>query len=137
MGGRGVADFQRVPFYGLLGLKLVQRSSSYVEVSMPANADLVQDEGLIHGGALAALADTAGVYLFLPDLNADTTITSIEFKLNFLRPVRPSDTRLVAQARPVRAGSRVAVAEVEVRQGEESVAKGLFTYLLLKRTARG
>jgi uncharacterized protein (TIGR00369 family) len=58
------------------------------------------------------------------------TITSIEFKLNFVRPAVASRGELMAVARPVRIGRTVAVAEVDVLQSDELIAKGLFTYLV-------
>jgi uncharacterized protein (TIGR00369 family) len=58
-------------------------------------------------------------------------MTSIEFKLNFLRPAVAGAGDLHARARIVKQGRQVILCDIEVAQGGELVAKGLFTYLLL------
>jgi len=60
-------------------------------------------------------------------------MTSIEFKVNFLRPGLPSEGPLVAKARPVRRGRTIGICDVEVAQGERLLLKGLFTYLFYPR----
>jgi uncharacterized protein (TIGR00369 family) len=56
---------------------------------MPARAEFAQEYGVVHGGILAALADTAAVYLTLPHLTDAEGMTSIDFKGNFLEGARP------------------------------------------------
>ncbi len=130
MTSRSISSFDSVPAYRFFGLKLIERSDASAEVALPLREEFVQNEGLVHGGVISALADTAGVYIFLPELPSDTRITSIEFKLNFLRPVAVERGELRARSTLVRRGRRVAVCDVEVFQGDALVAKGLFTYLL-------
>ena len=130
MTSRSISSFDSVPAYRFFGLKLIARSDASAEVALPLREEFVQNEGLVHGGVISALADTAGVYIFLPELPSDTGITSIEFKLNFLRAVAVERGELRARSTLVRRGRRVAVCDVEVSQGDELVAKGLFTYLL-------
>lgn len=118
------------------GLRLLDCSAEHAEVAMPVRPEYTQEEGIVHGGVLTALADTAAVYSILPGLPDGRTITSIELKLNFLRPASPAGGELGAYARVIRRGVRIAVADVEVSQDERLVAKGLFTYLVLDATSR-
>ena len=127
------SSFNRVPVNRLLKLRLVSRSPRAVVISMPVRRALLQETGIVHGAVVAALADTAAVYLVLPDLPEDRTIASIEFKLNNLRPGRPGAGDLMARARPVQLGSRVAVCEVDVLQQRRLIAKALFTYLIFSK----
>lgn len=135
MTSRSVSSFDSIPAYRFFGLKLISRSATGAEVALPLREEFVQNEGLVHGGVISALADTAGVYVFLPELPDDNSITSVEFKLNFLRPVFVEGGELCARSTLVRRGRRVAVCDVEVHQGEKIVAKGLFTYLLFDDAA--
>ena len=89
-----------------------------------------QENGVVHGGLIAALADTTAVYALLADLPADRTVTGVEFKINFLRPAQPAGGMLLARALPLRRGRRIAVCEVEVIQEQSVVAKGSCTYLV-------
>jgi uncharacterized protein (TIGR00369 family) len=126
-------DFDRTPVNRHLGFRLVARDAAGATVAMDAQPAHAQEEGVIHGGILTALADTAAVYALLPDLPPDRTTTSIEFKMNFLRPARPAAGELRAVSRLVRTGRTIAVCEVDVHQDAVQVATGTFTYLFLDR----
>ncbi len=79
--------FSRVPANRYLGFKLVSQSPDEAVVEMQVSPDLMQETGVVHGGFVSALADTAAVYVFHPYLSDDQSMASIEFKMNFLRPV--------------------------------------------------
>lgn len=125
----GVPPLHAVPAAKLLGFELVRCDEREAEVRMPARADFAQEYGVVHGGILTALADTAAVYLTLPRLSDSERMTSIELKVNFLEAARPGGGELRAVARLVRGGKRVVVCEATVHQGERAVLVGLFTYL--------
>lgn len=127
------ATFDRTPCNRFLGFRLLARSPERAEVALPLRAELLQEEGVVHGGLIAALADTAAVYLLWPDLGPARSMTSIEFKLNFLGAGRGDGGPLRAVATLLRQGSTVAVCESEVFQGDRRIAKGTFTYLLRDR----
>jgi uncharacterized protein (TIGR00369 family) len=129
------AVFARTPANRFVGLRLLQRSPQRAEVELPVRAELAQEEGVVHGGLLALLADTAAVYLLWPELQPERTLTSIEFKVNFLAAARPDGAALRAVATPLRVGRSVAVCETDVFQGDVRVCKGTFTYLLQQRRA--
>ncbi|MEZ0332531.1 MAG: PaaI family thioesterase, partial [Gemmatimonadales bacterium] len=95
----------------------------------PAHA---QEYGVVHGGIVSTLADTAAVYTILPGLAAGERMTSIEFKVNFLAGAVVERGEVTARARMVRKGRTVAVVLVDVQQGEVQVATGLFTYIILR-----
>jgi 1,4-dihydroxy-2-naphthoyl-CoA hydrolase len=76
--------------------------------------DLCTSGGLLHGGIVMALADSAGAlcaYLNLPGTAAGTA--TIEAKTNFLAAVRAGTA--VATSRPLHVGSRTIVVETETR----------------------
>ena len=100
---------------------------------MRVNADQIQETGVVHGGFLSALADTAAVYVFHPYLPDGESMASIEFKMNFLRPARVERGPLVARSTVLRRGRKVGVCDVEVTQASVVIAKGLFTYLFFEK----
>ena len=126
--------FSRVPANRQLGLQLVSQSPDEAVVEMKVSSDLMQETGVVHGGFVSALADTAAVYMFLPYLSDDQSMASIEFKMNFLRPVKVDRGSLVARAKALRRGRKVGVCEVELIQDGSLVGKGLFTYLFFEKT---
>lgn len=126
-------DFaRRMPLVEVLGMREVEPDESGATgLAMEPREDLLQSESVIHGGILSTLADTAAAWAVLRDQPRGETLTSVEFKLNFLRPARLDGGELLARGRVVRRGSRIAVIDGEVVQGGEAVARGLFTYLVL------
>ena len=128
------ANFANTPSNQFLGMRLVSRSAERCEVELPMRPDFEQEEGVVHGGLLSTLADSAAVYLIGPDLGPDRAMTSIEFKMNFFAPGDPAGPPLRAIANPLRVGRTIAVCESEVHQGNRRLAKGTFTYLLRERT---
>ena len=126
--------FSRVPANRHLGFQLVSQSPKEAVVEMKVSPDLMQETGVVHGGFVSALADTAAVYVFHPYLSDDQSMASIEFKMNFLRPVKVDRGSVVARSTALHRGRKVGVCEVELIQDDVMVAKGLFTYLFFEKT---
>jgi 1,4-dihydroxy-2-naphthoyl-CoA hydrolase len=102
-----------MPFGGLLGIETVGASPEEVRLRLAWREDLCTAGGLMHGGALMALADSAGgvcAFLNLPD-GAKGTAT-IQSSTSFLRPVR--DGYAEAISRPLSVGRNVIAFDTEV-----------------------
>ena len=87
-----------MPFAEHLGIRLEEASPDRVVARMPSRPELCTSAGLLHGGALMSLADTAGAlvtYLGLPEGATTATITSTT---QMFRPVTGDDVTAVAQA---------------------------------------
>jgi uncharacterized protein (TIGR00369 family) len=126
--------FLDVPANRYLGFQFVSRSAEGACISMKVMPDQLQEEGVLHGGIISALADTAAVYAFYPDLEPTRTMTSIEFKINFLNAALPGKGAVTAKSRILKRGKRTGVCEVEVTQAGKLVAMGIFTYLFFERS---
>lgn len=126
-------SFEATPINAFLGLELVERLPRRAVVRLPLRPELLQEEGIVHGGVLTSLMDTAAVYALHPELGPEETMTSIEFKLNFLRPSLLDKGPLLARSTVVQRGRRVGLCEVEAEQAGRLVGKGLFTYMFLPR----
>ena len=129
-------SFAAVPCNRLLGFELVQRSAERVEVRCPVRPEMLQEAGIVQGGLITALADTAAVYLLWPDLPSDRTMTGLACAMQFLSPGQLHDGPLVAMATPLRIGKTIAVCDSVVTQGERLVARGTFTFLLQVQRAK-
>jgi uncharacterized protein (TIGR00369 family) len=124
------ASFAAVPMNRALGWRLISSSPEAAEVRGPIQPSFAQEGGVVHGGIISAIADTAAVYAIHPQLPPGTPMTSIEFKVNFLRSGRMSGGELVARSQLVRRGRQVAVCNVDVIQDDVVIATGVFTYLI-------
>jgi len=102
-----------MPFASRLGIELTAATPEEVTGSLAWREDLCTTGGLLHGGALMALADSLGglcAFLNLPSGAATATISSTT---NFLRALR--EGQAFATSRPLRVGRTVIVVETEVR----------------------
>src|SRR5262245_19980711 len=73
----------------LLGIRLTEASPERVVAEMIGRDDLCTLPGTIHGGALMALADTAGAYGTALNLPKGAATTTIESKTNFFARAVP------------------------------------------------
>ena len=86
-----------------------------------------QLHGVVHGGILAAMADTAAAIASYTVLPKGTTLATVELSINFLEPV--PEGRVKADARLLRVGRNFVVAECEIRIQDGSLAaKALLTF---------
>src|SRR5688572_12683918 len=117
-----------IPVNQHLGFELRRSSSDGAELAMKVQKWFQQEGGVVHGGLITALADTCAVYAFHPFLEPGQTMTSIELKINFLRPGRLEGGELLARSSVVRRGKTIGLCEVDVFQDDQLIAKGLLTY---------
>jgi 1,4-dihydroxy-2-naphthoyl-CoA hydrolase len=112
-----------MPFAALIGAELLEVTPELVCGRMQWSPDLCTAGGLMHGGALMALADGCGgvcAFFNLPEGAIGTA--TIESKTNFLRGVRES--AVTARARPLHKGRTMIVIETELtREDGALVAK--------------
>ena len=125
------------PIGKLLGLKVTSRGSGRATVEFEASARYANPAGTLHGGVLCDLADAAMGFAYLSTLAEGETLTTIELKINFLRPVW--NGRLRAQANVVRAGKVVGLIECDVLDDRDRlVARASSTCMTLRgRLAEG
>lgn len=114
-----------------LGLELRAAAPGAATVVLTPRPEFAQIYGVVHGGVLATLADTAAVYAIHPYLESGERMTSIEFKVNFLAPANVAGGEIVAESRVAKRGRTVAVTHVDVRQGGTLVLTGIFTYIVM------
>jgi len=124
---------ENIPFWKYLGIKVHKVENGYVELYLPFKKELGQVHGNMHGGALATLLDTAGAVAVRSTINHEVVNTT-EMKINYLRPVTPDQSAVIASGRVIHAGETLGVSNVELRNSEEKlVAAGIGTYIVLNR----
>jgi 1,4-dihydroxy-2-naphthoyl-CoA hydrolase len=126
-------DFDNTPVNRWLGMQMITRSSEQVSIKLPVRVEMLQEGGVVQGGILTALADTAAVYLLWPDLEQDKTMFGTTVSMQFLSPATAGAGPLIASAIPVRLGKTISVCESTIHQDDRLIAKGTFTFLQQKR----
>jgi uncharacterized protein (TIGR00369 family) len=125
------------PIGKLLGLKITGRGPGRATVEFEASERYANPMGTLHGGVLCDLADAAMGVAYLSTLAEGESATTIELKINFLRPVW--NGKLYAEAKVVRAGKVVGLIECDILdERRRLVARGSSTCMTLRgRLAKG
>ena len=121
---------ETVPFAKLIGIELETVEPGLAVLGLDIRAELKQNNGVVHGGAIASLIDTATAFAIIPLLTEGERATTIDLTISYLRPLETGRAR--ATARVLRAGRRVVVVSAEVSdEGQNLAATALSTYLRL------
>ena len=84
------------PFEEYLGMRIEEAADGKAILSMPFKVKLAQGKGLMHGGAVTALADTAVAMAIKSLLPEDTHFATVEMSLKFHAPVKWGVVKAVA-----------------------------------------
>jgi acyl-CoA thioesterase len=122
--------FALVPYAKLIGLELGEMKSGEANLYLEVRDQLKQNQGVVHGGAVASLIDTAAAFAVVTRLESGERVTTTDLTIHYLRPI--TSGRLTATARIVRGGRRLFVLSVEVRNDNQAlVATAVTSYLKL------
>ena len=123
--------FASVPYAKFLGLELGEMKPGEASIHLAVRDDLRQNQGVVHGGAVASLIDTASAFAVVTQLEPNERVTTTDLTIHYLRPVTAG--RLTATARTVRAGRRLFVLSVEVMDDHQRlIATAVTTYIKLQ-----
>lgn len=75
------------PFEHLLGIRTEMAAAGTARLSMPFTVKLANGDGVMHGGAMTALADTAVAMAIKSLLPAGTTFATTALSIEFIAPV--------------------------------------------------
>jgi uncharacterized protein (TIGR00369 family) len=103
--------FSRVPFVRLLGMEFVEAERGSAVFALDVREDLTRMGGILHGGAVFSLLDTAAACAVHTILEPGDRTVTVDLTVHFLRPF--GSGRLQARARVLRAGHRIAFLSVE------------------------
>jgi uncharacterized protein (TIGR00369 family) len=118
-------------FPGLLGVELTEAEPDRVRARLLVRRELCTVPGILHGGAVMALADTLGAVGTVLNLKDGQGTTTIESKTNFFGPGREG-THVEAECVPLHRGRTTMVWETTVRDGDgRMLAKVTQTQMVL------
>ncbi len=118
------------PYYQLLQISLEKIDTGFARFRMPFRKELTQAYGVVHGGAIASLADTAVAFALMTLIQPGEKVTTAEFKINFFAAVTSGE--MIGEARVAHAGKRLVAADMEVKDEKgKPLAKGMATYVII------
>jgi uncharacterized protein (TIGR00369 family) len=125
-------ELPRPPIYHLTGLRLVDAREGEGVAVLPCSKWLSTSAGTIQGGFTAMLAESAMTSAVFSTAPAGTAVATLDFKVNYLRPVFPDGEDLTARARILHRGRTLAIAAADVTNAEGkqvALATGSSMYL--------
>ena len=117
-----------VPFAKLLGIEVESVEPGHAVLSMKLRDDLMRNNGIAHGGAIATLIDSAMAIAIMAQLAEGERTVTVDLTIHYLRPISEGTAR--ASARVVRAGRRVITVSAELFGDDGKLAAtAISTYL--------
>ncbi|HEY1251922.1 MAG TPA: PaaI family thioesterase [Thermoanaerobaculia bacterium] len=109
-------SFGRQSHMTTLGASLAFVGAGEVHIALPFSAQLCQQNGFLHAGAIASVADSACGYAAYTLAPPDTDVLAVEFKINLLAPARGE--AFLASGRVLRPGRTLTVCSADVHATE-------------------
>jgi len=121
----------KAPIGELIGFTVAEAGEGRAVVHLKSGPRHFNPMGTLHGGVLCDIADTAMGFAFASTLADGESFTTVELKINYLRPVREAQLR--AEGRVVQRGRTVGYVESDVfDENGRLVAKSSSTCLVLR-----
>lgn len=121
---------ENAPFPRLIGMQLAAIEFDRATIVIDADERHYQPFGMVHGGVLATLVDTATFWAAFLRLPEDAGLVNIDLKLNYLQPA-PLQT-LRAEGRCIRPGKTISYAEAHIYDASGTLlAHGASTLMAL------
>ena len=118
------------PFPSHLPMRIVEVGAESARVELDIDQCHMQPFGIVHGGVIATLIDTATFWAGFGTIPEDAGLVNVDLKLNYLQTVTRG--RLLALGRAIRTGRTISYCEAEVRSDDGSlIAHGSSTLMVL------
>jgi len=105
-------SFAKQAIMGLIGGELVRVDPGVVEIKLAYRPDLTQQDGYVHAGIIATIADSACGYAAYSLMPPESEVLAVEFKVNLLRPAKGD--AFLAHAEVIKPGRTLTVVRADV-----------------------
>jgi uncharacterized protein (TIGR00369 family) len=119
-----------IGFLNHIGGELIDFDDGYAKLGFEIQPYHKQHLGVVHGGAIATLADHTGWYAVISGLESGYTSATIEIKINYLKPA--AGDILTAEAKVVNRTKRTAFVTIEIFTKDLLVAYATGTFAIIK-----
>lgn len=128
-------SFSRQAFMGLMGARLVEVRPGYCEIHVGYKKELSQQHGFFHAGVIGTIADNSAGYAAYSLMPADSSILTVEYKLNLVAP--GDGALLVGRAQVIKPGHTLTICRSEVFVIKNGVEKLCATSLVTLMEMKG
>ena len=106
------ASFARQGAMKLIGAELTEVAPGYCAIALAPRLDIAQQHGYVHAGIVSTIVDSAGGYAGFTLFPADSSVLTVEFKVNLVAPAQGD--RLLAEGYVVKPGRTLVITRGEV-----------------------
>ena len=131
-------SFSRQSHMTTLGAEIVFLAAGEVHLAFPFSEEFCQQNGFMHAGAIASVADSANGYAAYTLAPPDTDVLAVEFKINLLAPAQGAG--FLACARVLRQGRTLTVCQADVfttGSGHRSLIATMLSTIIVRPRTRG
>ena len=131
-------SFSRQSHMATLGAEIVFIAPGEVHLAFPFAEQFCQQNGFMHAGAIASVADSANGYAAYTLAPPDSDVLAVEFKINLLAPAR--GTGFLARGRVLRPGRTLTVCQADVvttGADEEVLIATMLSTIIVRPTKPG
>ena len=119
------------PIARLIGFEVISVKPGEAVVELQTSEKHANPMGTVHGGVLCDIADAAMGIAYAANLDDGESFTTLELKINFLKPVW--ETKIRAEAWVIRRGKTVGMCACDLRDGNgEIIAHATSTLMTLR-----
>jgi len=114
-------SFSRQGAMTLIGARIVELREGYCALALTPRPEVSQQHGFVHAGIIATLVDSAGGYAGFSVFPEDSSVLTVEFKLNLLAPAQGEE--IVAEGFVVKSGRTLTITRGEVHAVQAGARK--------------
>jgi len=127
--GKGIGT--GVAFEDSLGIVIARKHKDGVTCTVPLRPELLNSNGVVHGGVIASIADEAAWHAIIHQLGERRPMTTSELKVDYLRPI--GGKKATARGFVLKIGKMLAATRVEIFDSEKRLAAhATVTYAFLR-----
>lgn len=134
-GARVRTSFAQQAMMTTLGATLERVAPGEVDIRLPFRADLTQQHGFLHAGAMTTVVDSACGYAALTLMPVGAAVLTVEFKVNLMAPGKGES--IMARGRVIKAGRTLTTCVGDVFAIAGGDEKHLLTMLATMMTVQG
>ncbi len=128
-------SFSRQAFMEFIGARLVEVGPGYCGINVGYKRELCQQHGFFHAGVVGTLADNSAGYAAFSLMPADSSILTVEYKLNLVAP--GDGDLLVGRAHVIKPGHTLTICRSEVFAVKDGLEKLCATSLVTLMEMKG
>lgn len=106
------SSFERQGIMGHIGATLDDVAPGYCEIRLGYGPELSQQHGYFHGGIIGTIADSAAGYAGYSLMPADSSVLTVEYKLNLMSPAEGE--MMIARGHVIKAGRTLVITRADV-----------------------